>query len=208
MDYQEINKNISKFSVVIQVKIYGYVISNYLRTQQFKKKLKWYNNNYLYDDFNLICLFHNAINSNGYIKIEKHQLNYIYIKFPQIDLNPFIDIHHIKSMVNKCWFQLKFHYKKFKLLPSNPINHNIYLAGGFYTNYINGIFAKEFPIYFNYFIQKKDIDLYYDNARSPGIKYDKFYLKIKEFSSRFNLIVKRNNFATDVIDAFDFDCSN
>jgi hypothetical protein len=61
-------------------------------------------------------------------------------------LNPLIDIHHIKSMINKCWFQLKFHYKELKLLPSNPINHNIYLAGGFYTNYINGMFAKEFPI--------------------------------------------------------------
>jgi hypothetical protein len=70
MDNQKIIKNISQFPIVIQVKIYGYVVSNYLRTQLFNQKLKWYNNNYLYNDFNLICLFHNEINSNGYIKIE------------------------------------------------------------------------------------------------------------------------------------------
>ena len=121
-------------------------------------------------------------------------------------MNPLIDIHHIKSMINKCWFQLKFHYKELKLLPSNPINHNIYLAGGFYTNYINGMFAKEFPTSYNYFIQNKDIDLYYANARSTDIQYDKFYIKIKEINSRFNLILARNNFATDVIDEFDFEC--
>jgi hypothetical protein len=82
-------------------------------------------------------------------------------------------------MINKCWFQFKFHYKELKLLQSNPINHNIYLAGGFYTNYINGMFAKEFPTYYNYFIQNKDIDLYYDNARSTGIQYDKFLYQNK-----------------------------
>ena len=63
-------------------------------------------------------------------------------------------------MVEDCWRQLKFYYKKIHILPGSPSNYNVYLAGGFFTNYISKTspYIQEFKQYFQYFDENKDVD--------------------------------------------------
>jgi hypothetical protein len=196
---------------LVQNKIIYLYILNFLKHKRQLKALQIINNINGFKDFNSKCLFFDKFNSVGFIEINELFLKYIFKKkWPHVILNSLININFFRTMIQKVWRQVKFHYQKLKILPGKPENHNIYIAGGFFTNYINeNLISKEFKDYFHYFQRNKDIDLYYTNKNQLSkSEYDCYYLKIKEYFHQFNLVHCPDDFSMSVIDAFDYNFCN
>ena len=177
---------IVELPIIIQTKIISYYIRHHFKDTQMNYIINDLNDNIILKDLNLITYFQKRINNNGYIRMEEFDFKIINQRFPNVVFSNISDKQIIRKMVEDCWRQLKFYYKKIHILPGSPSNYNVYLAGGFFTNYISKTspYIQEFKQYFQYFDENKDVDLYYTNRRSKlnneSSDYDNFYIKIKE----------------------------
>jgi len=160
-----------------------------------------------YKDFKFTCLYFDRFDVNGYIQFLPQDTFYIKKKLPNISFNSLSTNNYMRTMLIYVWKRIKFYYNKFRILPGPMEQHNIYIAGGFFTNYkFNNIFNKHFHEQFQKFLEKKDIDIYYTNNRSSSFEYNNDSIRIKEYLYNINLIVYRNNFERTVLNTFYFDC--
>lgn len=191
----------------IMKKIIYYYIINYLKNNNQKKTILIINNIKKYIDFDYICIYFNKFHNNGYIPIDTKDITIIYSKFTQVQFNSLIDKKYLNTMINTVWKRIKFHYNKLKVLPGDIEQHNLFIAGGFFTNYnTDNVFIKQFPEYYQYFLISKDVDIFYTNNRNPERQYDNHYVSVKHYLSKFNLVLYYNNFESTIIDQFDYDC--
>jgi hypothetical protein len=207
MDQEKTIENIKILPEIIVKKILFHYIINYL--QENKKQIAAKNliNFIKYQDFKFTCLYFDRFAVNGYIHFLQQDMFYIKKKFPNVSFNSLSNNKYMRTMLIYVWKRIKFYYSKFRVLPGPMEQHNIYIAGGFFTNYrFNNIFNTEFNKHFQKFLEKKDIDIYYTNNRSPYYEYNNDFIRIKEYLYNINLIVYRNNFENTVLNTFDFDC--
>jgi len=175
---------------IIQREIFLLYINDYLKNRQLKNFSK---------DYDMICLFYDKLTSKGFIKIEISDLKYIKMKFPNISLNAEIDKKYLRNLIGDFW------YRNSKYLNYKPTDDNIFLAGGFFTNYVSNLFSIEFREYYENFLFKKDVDIFYNHGHIFKKIYDYtgnnyFYFKNK----KYNLISLNNSF--EHMDTFDYDC--
>ncbi len=211
MDSDQLMDKIRLLPILIQEKIVYYYVVEYLKFRRNKKALQTFNSITGYKEYKLKCLYFDKYNQSGYININEIDLKYIQSKFPFVHFNSNISNNYFRSLVQNVWSQVKFYYKQLKILPSKPENHNIYIAGGFFTNYNGDLkISEEFRDYYRQFCNNQDIDVYYTNQQSASNQnYDSYYLKINEFYYLFNLVhFKQDNFPLYIADSFDFDCCN
>lgn len=186
-------------------KILLHYMIDYLETNN-KQKAANILNLIKYKDFSLTCLYFNKFGVNGYIQFIPPDLYYLKQKCPYIKFNSLANTNYMRTMLNSVWKRVKFHYNKLRILPGPMEQHNIFIAGGFFTNYkSNNKFIDEFRNFYQYFLENKDIDIYYTNNRSQHFQYNNHY-QIKEYLFKFNLVVYRNNFENVILNSFDFDC--
>jgi len=191
---------------LIRKKIIFYYIMNYLKMNNKLKTINYLNKIQKYMDFEYICFFFNKFHNNGYLPIETSDITKIYSKYKHIELNSLIHKPYINHMIHTVWKRIKFHYNKFKVLPGDIRKNNLYIAGGYFTNYkTDNVFINEFSQYYQYFLISKDIDIFYTNNHSPERQYDNHYILIKEYLFKFNLVLYQNNFENSIVDNFDYD---
>lgn len=202
---------IVRLPIVIQAKIISYYIRQHFKETQMNFIINDLNDNIILKEFNLITHFQKKISDNGYIRMEEIYFKIINQRFPNVVFANIADKKLIRKMVEDCWRQLKFYYKKIHILPGSPSNYNVCIAGGFFTNYISKTspYIQEFKHYFQYFDENKDVDLYYTNRRSKlnneSFDYDNYYIKIKEYKNKFNLLPNKTKKPEQIISSFDFD---
>jgi hypothetical protein len=86
--------DLSSLPEEIRLIIFEYVISNFLIEK--KLKLSWRSRKEKIIDFNFIGSNLDRFNNNGYVKFDS---NLIRAKFPNINLNPLIEINFLKKVV-------------------------------------------------------------------------------------------------------------
>jgi len=209
MSEREILSIIKYLPDLVQRKIFLMYAESFLNDSN----IKWPRER-MYKDYELIGYFFDKIDRSGYIKFQKSYLNLLMLKFPNMSFE-FAEPAHIRKFVYLSWDLLKklkylFNIRLKSGLPaSKPKLCNILVAGGYFTNYITNVFKNEFPDYFDYFHNIKDIDIFYYNRLASRDDYkNSIYLGLKDYQTRFNLVGSRNEETLDIIKTFDWDCCN
>jgi hypothetical protein len=201
-DNSTINEHLKRLPEVVQYKILNY----YLIIHSKQKNIRWPDSSSRIRDFNLYCQLYDKLNNNGYVKLEVSSLKLIEKKFPNIKLNPKIEKDHLKKMLIDCWNKL-YKIAELNIWPGVlPAKRNLLLAGGYFSQYVMNAFSREFSHYHSYFSFNQDYDIFFNGLLSKSNSYKKYYLLIKGYQNRFNIIIGSNNRSTEVVDKFDMDC--
>ena len=154
--------------------------------------------------------------------------------FSQLHNLDFVDVTSNKSFLELLHYTnvcLNLNINNIEKILSNYINFNhdkCVLAGGHFSEYQYNLFAKSFPLFYDYFVKNKDIDIFLMDTNNQ--KYDyyvskfehlnfkilqgknsdyKFYsIKIDSNGFILNMIfinnMKYNNIVNYIADSFDF----
>ena len=197
---KDVFNNFNELPQKAQTKILDYFLYEKAKLHD----IYWIDSESRLEDLNLFCNIMDKITEMGYIKIDANVQRLIVDNFPKSVLNQMVEKQYLKSFIEKCWKQEQSLYSH--ISPGNPLGRNAYLAGGYFTDYRENMFTKEFPVFYEYFKSNKDIDLFYNNDRLPASQCNKHYMKVDGFDKNVNVIVGKNKQGTEVIDEFDFDC--